>query len=63
MKLITPFDYWRAGFGLWLAAWQTQIAFNDQVVARLRPEPGPPAPLPPQKTARRRQPAKPGAPL
>jgi hypothetical protein len=62
MKLITPFDYWRAGFGLWLAAWQTQIAFNDRIVAQLRPQSGPPVPVPPQKTARR-QPAKPSAPL
>lgn len=63
MKLITPFDYWRAGFGLWLAAWQTQIAFNDRIVALLRPESGQPAPPPPQQNARRRQPAKPAAPL
>ncbi len=35
MKLVTPLDYWRAGFDLWLAGWKTQIELTDQLVARL----------------------------
>jgi hypothetical protein len=37
MKLITPLDYWRAGFEFWLAAWQAQLALNDRMLLALGP--------------------------
>lgn len=33
MKLLTPFDYWRAGYEMWLSSLQAQLALNEQIAA------------------------------
>jgi hypothetical protein len=35
MKIVTPFDLWRAGFEAWLTAWQAQIAMGERMMTGL----------------------------
>lgn len=37
MKIHTPFDVWRAGFVVWIAACDAQIALGTQIIAMMRP--------------------------
>jgi hypothetical protein len=33
MKLVTPFDYWRAGFEMWLTGWKMQMVLHEQFLS------------------------------
>jgi hypothetical protein len=33
MKIVTPFDLWRAGFEVWLTGWQVQMAMGERMLA------------------------------
>jgi hypothetical protein len=35
MKLVTPFDYWRAGFEMWLTGWKMQMVLQEQLLSGL----------------------------
>lgn len=65
MKLITPFDYWRAGWGFWLATLQSQIDLNDRMLALFKAQPGgtdpDPVTVPVRAPAARRRSARPAA--
>jgi hypothetical protein len=44
---ITPLDYWRAGWELWIATWKVQVEINQRMAAAMlgsvAPEPLAPA--------------------
>lgn len=32
MKIVTPFDLWRAGFEVWLTGWQVQMTMGERML-------------------------------
>jgi hypothetical protein len=62
MKIVTPFDLWRAGFEVWLTGWQVQMAMGARVLSGLtawqqavRADGSEPVAQPPRPTPRARK--------